>query len=449
MRTFQASTVLMGAMTLMASMASATVELRENDVTGLCGSTNSFSGYADISEETNKHYFYWFFASRSNPSSDPLILWMTGGPGCSSELAVLKENGPCKVTDDGSDTKENPYGWNAQANIVYIDQPAGTGFSYSDKSGYDHNETQVAEDMYKFFQAFYDKHPSLLKNDLFIIGESYGGHYVPATSHRVYEGNKRGEGHHIRLTGVAVGNGLTNPLVQYQYYPQLAYNYSISKIGQPIVSESTYNSMVSSWPQCRKMIANCQTDTDECPKAQSYCGKVMVNPYEETGRNPYDIRKMCNYRPLCYDMSSVTTFLTNKTVTDMLGVTGHKWSVCNFQVNGDFTKDWMKQYQQDVVPLLENNIPVLIYAGDVDFICNWLGNKAWALDLKWSGKQAFNEAADNAWNVKGQQAGEVRTANGFTFLRVFNAGHMVPQDQPQAALAMLKTFLNQSPWNQE
>lgn len=215
---------------------------------------------------------------------------------------------------------------------------------------------------------------------------------LQATSNRVYQGNKQGGGHHIPLTGVAVGNGLTNPLVQYDYYPELAYNYSISKIGKPVVSESTYENMVQSWPSCRKMIAKCQTDTSECPKAQSYCNKVMLSPYENTGRNPYDIRKMCNYKPLCYDMTPVTTFLTNKTVTDMLGVTGHKWSVCNFVVNSDFTHDWMKQYQQDVIPLLENNIPVLIYAGDVDFICNWLGNKAWALDLEWSGKKAFNNA---------------------------------------------------------
>lgn len=387
----------------------------------------------------------------------------------------LAENGPCSVVDNGDDTKPNPYGWNSQANLVYVDQPAGTGFSYSDQSGYDHNETQVAEDMFHFFQAFYDRHPEYLPNGLFIVGESYGGHYAPAVSHRVYVGNKKGEGkHHIPLKGVAVGNGLTDPLVQYKYYPELAYNYSISKLGHPIVSESTYSGMVASWPKCQKMISQCQQDTSECSKAQSYCNDAMISPYEQTGHNPYDIRKMCNYQPLCYNMQPVTNFLTNQTVVKKLGTEGHKWSVCNFEVNSQFSNDWMKNFQQDLAPMLEDGIPVLIYAGDVDFICNWLGNKAWTLDLDWSGKSAFNNAGDNSWKVKGEAAGEVRSAKGLTFLRVYNAGHvsytlmlcvidipfsidifcinyslvlqMVPQDQPQAALQMINTLITQSPW---
>ena len=76
--------------------------------------------------------------------------------------------------------------------------------------------------------------------------------------------------------------------------------------------------------------------------------------------------------------------------------------------------------------ILANNIRVLIYAGDADFICNWMGNKAWTLDLDWNGKTAFNNAVDHDWNVDGKKAGTVRTASNFTFLQVNNAGHMVP-----------------------
>ena len=97
--------------------------------------------------QQNKEYFYWMFESRRAPSSDPLLLWLTGGPGCSSELALFAENGPCKVNKVGDDATLNPNSWNTQANLLYIDQPPGTGFS---TGKYDNNETQVAEDTLSF-----------------------------------------------------------------------------------------------------------------------------------------------------------------------------------------------------------------------------------------------------------------------------------------------------------
>ena len=102
------------------------------------GSPTAFEHVAD---------FYWFFESRSAPATDPVLLWMTGGPGCSSEVALFGENGPCTVNADGTDTATNPHSWNSNANLLYIDQPAGTGFSYG---GLLHDEDQVASDMYEF-----------------------------------------------------------------------------------------------------------------------------------------------------------------------------------------------------------------------------------------------------------------------------------------------------------
>ena len=97
--------------------------------------------------------FYWFFESRSAPATDPVLLWMTGGPGCSSEVALFGENGPCSVNKNGTDTIRNPFSWNSNASVLYIDQPAGTGFSYG--LGLDHDEKGVAADMYDFLQQFF------------------------------------------------------------------------------------------------------------------------------------------------------------------------------------------------------------------------------------------------------------------------------------------------------
>mmetsp|Transcript_17565 Transcript_17565/g.38420 ORF Transcript_17565/g.38420 Transcript_17565/m.38420 type:complete len:232 (-) Transcript_17565:878-1573(-) len=109
------------------------------------------AGYFRLAEQ-NKHYFFWFFESRNDPKNDPVLLWMTGGPGCSSGVALFMENGPCKVNEDGTDTKLNPYSWNRNASIIFIDQPAGTGFSYGT---HDHDEKTVGNDMYLFLTEFF------------------------------------------------------------------------------------------------------------------------------------------------------------------------------------------------------------------------------------------------------------------------------------------------------
>lgn len=90
-------------------------------------------------------------------------------------LALFGENGPCKVNEQGTGTYPNPYSWNTKANVMWVDQPAGTGFSYGDESGYDHNEKEVSDDMYTFLQLFFKNHPSLQGRPFYVFGESYGG----------------------------------------------------------------------------------------------------------------------------------------------------------------------------------------------------------------------------------------------------------------------------------
>lgn len=422
-----------------------TGELTTNTPTLCDSSVQQYAGYYNI-DSGAKQYFYWAFAARS-PAADgntPTLLWMTGGPGCSSSTALFGENGPCKPNQAGTDTINNTYSWNNYANIIYIDQPAGVGFSKGKMD--DHDETGVANDMYQFLQAFFKDHPDW-NTRFFTFGESYGGHYVPATAHRVWKGAKDGEGIKINLAGVAVGNGLTDPEIQYKYYGEMAYNWSITVQGKPTVSASTYQKMQAAVPACINLIQECNKNGDQntCQEAQGQCNNAEIGPYQETGLNPYDIREPCKVPPLCYDFSNIDTYLNSKTVQAALGVSG-KWESCNYQVNSQFSGDWMLNYQTMLPDMLEDNIPVLIYAGDVDFICNWIGNKAWTLALPWAGKDKFNNAADEAWTLNGKEAGKVRTAQGFTFLQIHAAGHMVPRDKPEESLTMVQTFINGKPW---
>jgi len=149
--------------------------------------------------------FYWMFESQNNPTTDPVVLWMTGGPGCSSELALFFENGPYTVDANGN-LIPNAYSWNKFTNLIFVDQPVGTGFSYANDD-YVFNEALVEEEMYSFLQGFLTMYPQYQSQPFFIIGESYGGHYVPSVALRVVQGNQKQQGIKINLKGIGIGNG--------------------------------------------------------------------------------------------------------------------------------------------------------------------------------------------------------------------------------------------------
>ena len=373
----------------------------------------------------------------------PFVVWLTGGPGCSSTLALLTENGPCSVNDDGESTTVNPHSWTEAAHVLWLDQPAGVGYSYGDEN--DNGEEMVGEDAYYFFQAFFKAHPEYAENPLYIIGESYGGHYVPAISHRIWKGNQNLCDDCIALNyaGLAIGNGLTAPEEQYPWYPEMVWNNSH---GIKVVDEGVYEAMKKAVPACTKLIHQCNAgdntlDDFACQAAFITCNMALTSPYQATGLNPYDIRKQCEVRPLCYDFSNVKKWLNSESTKQALNVDethSHSWAACNFGINMKFHVDWMKDFSHYVAEMLNDGYPALIYAGDVDFICNYLGNEAWTKDLEWDHKADFNAADSHDWNAG---AGFARTSNGLTFLQVVDGGHMVPSDQPEAALEMLKTYL--------
>ncbi|EER18452.1 conserved hypothetical protein [Perkinsus marinus ATCC 50983] len=390
--------------------------MRQKD--GLCDpSVAQFAGYFEA--RPKKSYFFWFFESRSDPENDPTVMWLTGGPGCSSQLALLGENGPCSVNKEGTGTIPNDYSWNNRSNIFWVDQPPGTGFS---KGSYDHDEDGVAEDMYWFLVHLFTKHPEYNRK-FYIAGESYAGHFIPAISHKIFLENRKANGFTIKLDGVAIGNGMTNP-------------------------EEQYEEMMAAVPGCVEAIRKCNKDGSfACTKAFLQCNRALFSPYQEKGLNPYDMRQKCEHPPLCYDFSHIDKFLNNKKVQEELGV-NTKWQECNTLVNILFNWDFMHNFHQLLSDQIESGTRVLIYVGDVDYICNWIGNKKWALNLEWQGQEQFNKQEDRDYkNASGKVAGKVRSVtldNGgqFSFMQIREAGHMVPMDQPAVSLRMLNDFLD-------
>merc|ERR1712194_447811 len=150
---------------------------------------------------------------------------------------------------------------------------------------------------------------------------------------------------------------------------------------------------------CVEAIKACNAGSSAaCMGAFLVCNYAETVPYQFTGMNVYDMRIKCAVPPLCYDFSSVDTFYNNADVQKQLGAKG-TWKSCNMMVNAFFRGDYMVNFHEKIPPMLADGIKVLVYAGDVDYICNWLGNKAWTLKLDWQGKAAFNAADDADYMV--------------------------------------------------
>lgn len=205
--------------------------------------------------------------------------------------------------------------------------------------------------------------------------------------------------------------------------------------------------MMAAVPTCQSLIAECMANSSiSCTLARVACN-ALVESYALTGLNVYDIRKPCEGQ-LCYNFTAANTFMNRADVQTALGVVNHTtWQACDMLVNLMFAEDWFKDFNWTIPELLENKIRVLIYAGDMDFICNWIGNKNWTTALDWSGKASFDAEEDKPFMVNGMQAALVRSvasANSpihLSFMQVHNAGHMVPMDQPHTALAMMNHFI--------
>ncbi|KDO17762.1 hypothetical protein SPRG_16804 [Saprolegnia parasitica CBS 223.65] len=414
-----------------------------------CDATFQEAGYVQLPHKVNDHYFYWFFESRSNPATDPLVLWLTGGPGSSSMIALLTENGPCSISDNLT-TIHNPHSWTSHANVIWLDQPTGVGFSYttSDKDD-DHNQVDVGRNIYAFLQEFLAKHPKYAKSPFFITGESYGGHYVPAAAHYILNAQlepqaSRRSKIHINLRGISVGNGLTDPVTQIPLTPALAvtnaYNISLVPADQltQLLQDAVHAGVLAQ--ECR------DGQHQSCLDALGLWDDAVIGVMQQMNRNPYDIREFCGES--CFDeTANAARFLNLATTQATLGV--HKpWVMTNETTYLDFSADFMQDYVSYVPDLLAHGVRVLIYAGDADIMCNWVGNEAWTKDLVWSRQAAFNNATVHPLLVDGASYGEVRSISSLSFVRVYEAGHMVPTNQPKASLALIERFFKAQPLDQ-
>ncbi|KAK7047203.1 hypothetical protein VNI00_006869 [Paramarasmius palmivorus] len=425
--------------------------------TKFCDSTvNGYTGYIDIEA---RHLFFYFFESRSSPAKDDVIFWTNGGPGASSSMGLFMELGPCRILSEEG-PKFHPESWNSNANIFFVDQPIGVGFSYAEYGETVSTTEEAAKDIAAFVALFFENFSQFKGRPFHMAGESYGvrsseGRYLPLFASAVYDQNTvlvEAGLTPINLASVMIGNGVTHWFhLLASYYEMTCTAASIS----PVFDIGTCVGMKKALGRCQKWTKESCIDMFDdinCAAASNFCRDLLVNPYTESGMNPYDITKKCEgsvRETFCYPESRYTRdYLSKPKVRDELGVDHHpaiplNFTGANFDVHEAFTRtlDLFHESTAYVGALLERGVRVLVYVGTYDWICNWVGNERWTLELEWSGKREFVKQELRDWDVDGKRAGRTRSWQNFTFATVDAAGHLVPYDKPKESLELVNRWL--------
>lgn len=396
-----------------------------------------YVGYMDV-RDVDKHFFYWFFESRNDPKNDPIILWLNGGPGCSSNGGLFFELGSSSINATLQPVY-NPYSWNSNASVIFLDQPVGVGYSYGGKEKVD-TSTKAAKDVYIFLELFFKKFPQYLNNKFHLTGESYAGHYVPRIGAEILDHPERS----FELASMMVGNGAVYKFYQSHYDQKML----CSEGGlDPILTDEQCEQMDTYLNKCLAFKQICDTflNTIACIPSNYYCNLTYA-PLKELNLNNYDLRRKCEDNDLCYeDMTYVGDYLNLKSTKEAIGIPSDlEFQFCSEDVSDEFTYTHDRQvpYQKYIAKVLDYGVPVLHYAGDKDFQCHWLGYNAVSNTVQHKYQEEFTNLEFKPWINNGKERGQVRGYDKFTFLRVYDAGHMVPHDQPEIALDMLNQWLS-------
>ncbi|KAF6151054.1 hypothetical protein GIB67_042389 [Kingdonia uniflora] len=401
-----------------------------------------YGGYVTIDETAGRAFYYYFTEAELPKGSKPLLLWLNGGPGCSSlAYGAMEELGPFRVHSDGKTLYPNPYAWNKVANVLFLESPAGVGFSYSNRtSDYDKSgDKMTADDNYLFLVNWLERFPEYKNREFYISGESFAGHYVPQLAQTILQHNKNSNNNTINLKGIIIGNAclnwVTDDLGVYDYLWTHA-----------IISDEAINNIHK---YCKYPIIG--DEPDRCSDG-----------LDEVDNNTKSMDTYNIYAPLCLDKNLTDTpketsifnfdpcsdhyvyaYLNNPDVQKALhaNVTklNYEWSSCS-----KLLKDWVYS-SRTMLPILKelmaNRIRVWVYSGDTDSVVPVTSTR-YSLNLL----NLTSKTPWYPWSVESELGGFALEYKGeMTFATVRGAGHEVPSYQPLRALALIKHFLDGTP----
>jgi len=403
-----------------------------------------YSGYININATTGKSLHYWFIQSFNQPATDPLVLWLNGGPGCSSMDGLFYEQGPIHFSREGEDLNLhfNRWTWTNISNMIFLEAPAGVGFSYSnDPADYSTNDQQTALDNYHFLQNWFKAFPKFAKNPFWISGESYAGIYVPMLANLVSQDST------MNFQGIMVGNGVTD-----YNYDAFALSLLPFAYGHGLISSTIYQAIqqfcFGSKPDQQKCQAAFNVVSEDFSDIDIYdvygeCFHQRPSPVLELTPFPAaELTQHVGVVPPCIDSNKAISYLNMQSVQQAIHVQPVNWTICSDILNYTSTVN-------TVIPIYEKlmagNFHILVYSGDTDGAVPFVGTTAWlaSLNMTISGRD-WEPWYYTSWDGD-QVGGFVTEYQGITFTTVRGSGHMVPQFRPEAAFNMFQRFVQGHP----
>ncbi|KAF2399185.1 pheromone processing carboxypeptidase-like protein Kex1 [Trichodelitschia bisporula] len=409
------------------------------------------AGHIEITPEHHGNLFFWHFQNRHLADRPRTVIWLNGGPGCSSEDGAMMEIGPYRVRKGGK-LELIDGSWDEFANLLFVDNPVGTGFSYVDTDSYVSELDEMASQFVQFLEKWFSIFPEYKMDDIYLAGESYAGQHIPYIARAILDRNKGHQADSWNLQGLIIGNGWISGVHQYPSYLQYAYEHGLVKAGTEEATQIERQQLL-----CQEELSKGGKDHVDVSACEDILQEILVATSTKKGDtqmclNMYDVRLRDEY-PSCGmnwppDLPDVTSYLRRRDVIDALHVNPDKrtgWMECNGAVGSAFNARDSKPSYQLLSGLLAE-VPIILFSGDQDLICNHIGTEELIHDLEFNGGKGFEIspgvwAPRRAWEFEGEPAGIYQEARNLTYIKFYNSSHMVPFDYPRRSRDMLDRFM--------
>ncbi|PPQ63138.1 hypothetical protein CVT24_005778 [Panaeolus cyanescens] len=415
----------------------------EHPLTMFGGHLSADPSHSRSTTDVSPHLYFFMIKNRKVADRERVIFWFNGGPGCSSFDGAMMEIGPWRW--DGKSANDffvQPGGWEEYSTLVFVDQPAGTGFSYTATDKYVQTMDVAQKQFIEFLTNFYQVFPEYQNMDTYLAGESFAGQWIPYFADAILNSRLS-----VPLKGVAIGNGWMDSRSQYPAYIEYA------------VTTGLFEDNSDPWKAAKKEVDSCNAELeklkDSNPMLIKSCQQVLRSIMSVRNRkvkgqemclNIYDIR-LDDTSPACGmnwppEMPAITKFLGKPEVVTALHANAHpgSWIECRPDVHRAFQEQTLES-SVSVLPRILEKIKVLIFAGDQDLICNYIGLEKMIKNLKWGGQTGLGTVQTQSWNVNATPAGTWVESRNLTYAKIFNASHMAPFDVPHVTHDMMLRFM--------
>ncbi|KAJ8769880.1 hypothetical protein K2173_008962 [Erythroxylum novogranatense] len=416
-----------------------------------------YAGYVTVNVTHGRALFYWFFEATKNPKEKPVLLWLNGGPGCSSiGYGEAEELGPFFPQKGEQKLKFNPYTWNKAANLLFVESPVGVGYSYSNTSRdiKELGDTVTAEDAYKFLVNWFERFPQYKSHDFYISGESYAGHYVPQLAEVIYDQNKIApKKHHINLKGFMIGNALLDDETDQRGMIDYAWGHAVisDRVYQNVKSQCNFsqnnlsdacNKALNDYFAVYHIIDMYSLYVPRCEKYNSSTARTRQLPVVHgTAPHLFSTFEGWNRKPAGYDPCAshyTEAYMNRPDVQEALHANVTKipyaWTHCSDNIT--FWRDSPPSILPIIKKLVAGGLRIWVYSGDTD---GRIPVTATRLTLNKLGLNTTEEWSP--WYYKKQVGGWTIVYDGLMFVTVRGAGHQVPTFKPKESLQLVRHFL--------